>query len=87
SAQQDFDLMLSDLGLPDGTGLDLLREMRAHGLALPAIALSGYGQDVDIQQSRAVGFFAHLTKPVSISKLQQTMAKFIEDCSRPEDGK
>jgi len=40
-----FDIMISDLGLPDGTGLDLMRRVRQKGLRIPGIALSGYGQE------------------------------------------
>lgn len=76
SRQQVFDLLLSDLGLPNGSGLDLMRELRAQGFQMLAIALSGFGQDADIQQSLAAGFLAHLTKPVRIPKLKEAIAKF-----------
>jgi len=60
-----FDLLLSDLGLPDGSGHDLIRELRERGHKFPAIALSGYGQEEDISRSYQAGFAAHLTKPAS----------------------
>lgn len=60
-----FDLLVSDLGLPDGSGHDLMRELRARGHKFPGIALSSYGQEDDIQRSREAGFAAHLTKPAS----------------------
>ncbi len=67
-----FDLVISDLGLPDGSGLDLMRELSdRHGLR--GIALSGYGMDEDIRRSRDAGFIAHLTKPVSLQTLQDTI--------------
>jgi signal transduction histidine kinase len=67
-----FDLVISDLGLPDGSGLDLMRELSdRHGLR--GIALSGYGMDEDIRRSRDAGFTAHLTKPVSLQTLQETI--------------
>ena len=59
-----FDLLVRDLGLPDRTGLELLRELRGRGERLPAIALSGYGQERDIERSREAGFAEHLVKPV-----------------------
>ena len=71
---QTFDLLLSDLGLPDGTGLDLMRALRAQGSTLPGIALSGYGQEQDIVQSRGAGFAAHLVKPVDLPQLEKVMA-------------
>jgi two-component system CheB/CheR fusion protein len=43
AGEKTFDLLLSDLGLPDGSGLDLMRGLRARGLKLPGIAISGYG--------------------------------------------
>ena len=73
--QQTFDLMLSDLGLPDGSGLDLMRALRAKGINLPGVALSGYGQEADLQASREAGFVAHLVKPVNLPKLKQEIAK------------
>ncbi len=65
AGQQAFDLLLSDLGLPDGSGHDLMRQLRQRGHKFPGIALSGYGQEEDIQRSREAGFAAHLTKPAS----------------------
>jgi two-component system, chemotaxis family, CheB/CheR fusion protein len=70
---QDFDLLLSDLGLPDGSGLTLMQELRARGHTLPGIALSGYGQDSDIEQSKEAGFLVHLTKPASPRQLQEAI--------------
>jgi len=63
--QHAFDLLLSDLGLPDGSGHDLMRRLRQRGQTFPGIALSGYGQVEDIQRSHEAGFAAHLTKPAS----------------------
>ena len=75
--EQTFDLMLSDLGLPDGSGVDLMRRLRAKGVQLPGIVLSGYGQEKDIQASREAGFTAHLSKPVSLSKLKEEIARIV----------
>jgi DNA-binding response OmpR family regulator len=75
AAKNDFDLLVSDLGLPDGSGLDLMRELRARGHKFPAIALSGYGQEKDIAQSAGAGFHMHLVKPVDIDRLLQAVAK------------
>ena len=69
----DFDLLISDLGLPDGSGLDLMRQLRARGLRWPAVALSGYGQEKDLEQSRSAGFQLHLVKPVDISRLMEAI--------------
>ena len=67
-----FDFVISDLGLPDGSGIDLMRELSArHGLR--GIALSGYGMEEDVRQSLEAGFERHLTKPVSLPQLQATL--------------
>ncbi len=79
AAAQPFDLLLSDLGLPDGSGLDLMRMLRAQGLARPGIALSGYGQEADIQASRAAGFALHLVKPVTMPRLADAIASVVAD--------
>ncbi len=66
----DFDLIVSDIGLPDGTGLDLIRRSVARRGRVPAIALTGYGMEEDIRRSREAGFTAHLTKPIDFSRLE-----------------
>jgi two-component system CheB/CheR fusion protein len=67
-----LDLVVSDLGLPDGSGLDLMRELvRRYGLK--GIALSGYGMEEDLHKSREAGFARHLTKPVSLQTLQTAL--------------
>jgi CheY-like chemotaxis protein len=65
---------MSDLGLPDGSGLDLMRELSsAYGLR--GIALSGFGMDSDLEESRAAGFSRHLTKPIDVATLRATLAE------------
>jgi PAS domain S-box-containing protein len=73
--QQEFDLLISDLGLPDGSGVDLMREVRQRGYRLPGIALTGYGQQEDVQRTRQVGFATHLTKPVELEQLERAIAQ------------
>jgi PAS domain S-box-containing protein len=63
-----LDLVISDLGLPDGTGHELMAKI-SEKQNLPGIALSGYGTDADITRSREAGFSAHLTKPIDIELL------------------
>ena len=75
AANQTFDLLISDVGLPDGTGMDLMRELRrVHGEALRGIALSGYGMEEDITRSRDAGFDEHLTKPVDMATLEAVIS-------------
>jgi DNA-binding response OmpR family regulator len=84
---QQFDLMLSDLGLPDGSGLDLLRALRGRGHLFPAIALSGYGQEQDIAQSLAAGFAQHLTKPVNMPRLIEAVTAQVSNAARAAEAK
>jgi CheY-like chemotaxis protein len=55
AASEPFDVLLSDLGLPDASGHELMRQLVARGQRLPAIALSGYGMASDVAQSRQAG--------------------------------
>jgi signal transduction histidine kinase/CheY-like chemotaxis protein len=59
-----IDLLVSDIGLPDGSGLDLIRAL-GERWGIRGIALSGYGTEEDVQRSREAGFLRHLTKPVT----------------------
>ena len=65
---QVFDLLLIDLGLPDQDGRDLLRSARAV-CAAPAIALTGFGMDGDLDSCKAAGFAKHLVKPIAFDAL------------------
>jgi PAS domain S-box-containing protein len=73
--RQRFDLLVSDIGLPDGSGLDVMRQVKAEqGIA--GIALSGYGQDDDKRRSREAGFTEHLVKPVNFQILHDVIKRF-----------
>ena len=74
----ELDLLLSDIGLPDGTGLDLIRQIRLRH-KIPAIALTGYGMDDDIARCKDAGFDGHLTKPVSFEKLDAIIGQFTQN--------
>jgi signal transduction histidine kinase len=67
-----FDLIISDLGLPDCSGHELLTRLRAIRFT-PAIALSGYGMEADLLGSKAAGFEEHLTKPIDFDQLMRTV--------------
>ena len=75
-----FDILISDLGLPDGSGHDLMRDL-ARTNPIPGIALSGYGMDDDIQNSIAAGFARHITKPVNWQELNEAIQKVAEERS------
>jgi DNA-binding response OmpR family regulator len=73
-----IDLILSDLELGDGTGLDLLRSM-GQGRSVPAIALSGYGSEEDRKMCLQAGFETHLTKPVETRQLDEAIRSVIQN--------
>ena len=76
AATARFDIVVSDLGLPDGTGYDLMKQLRdLHGLK--GIALSGYGMEQDQQRSRDAGFLAHVIKPVNVSELMTVIQRIV----------
>jgi two-component system, chemotaxis family, CheB/CheR fusion protein len=67
------DVVVSDIGLPDGSGLELVQRLRERQ-PVRAIALSGYGTEADKAAARAAGFSAHLTKPVAIEQILRAIA-------------
>ena len=72
----EFDLLISDIILEDGTGFDLIKEVRQHS-QIPAIAMSGFGSKRDIQLSIASGFNVHLTKPVQLPELESAIQELL----------
>lgn len=81
TAQESFHVLISDVGLPDGTGHDLMRQIRSSAAAAPeqarmhAIAVSGYGMEEDLQKSRDAGFDDHLVKPIGIQQLRDAIGR------------
>ncbi len=80
----DFDLVISDLGLPDESGLDLMRKLKKLRPQIRGICLSGYGMEEDRQACKEVGFMEHLTKPVEITSLEMAIQKISR---QGQDGK
>ena len=70
-----IEVLISDIGLPDGNGYDLMTELSAAG-PLHGIALTGYGMDHDLAASRRAGFSTHLTKPVRIQMIAEALSAF-----------
>jgi CheY-like chemotaxis protein len=79
--REPFQVLISDIGLPDEDGYRLLRRVRmlsnACGGDIPAIALTGYGGHDDRAQARAGGFEAHLTKPVAIDEMLAAIVRVL----------
>ncbi len=68
-----FDLIISDVGLPDGNGVSLMHGIRPF-CNTPAIALTGFSSEDDIARCKRAGFNLHLTKPVGGQDLQNAIA-------------
>jgi CheY-like chemotaxis protein len=73
-----YDLLISDIGLPDGSGVDLIRQLRQNANPIRALALSGFGMEDDIRRSKEAGFQDHLTKPVSFTRLQEVISELMD---------
>lgn len=69
-----FDVLVSDIGLPDGSGLELMRQLLTRR-PVKGIALSGFGMEEDVNRSREAGFAEHLTKPIDLKQLEAAIAR------------
>jgi CheY-like chemotaxis protein len=72
-----FDVLISDIGLPDGDGWELLKQLRADRPSVKAIAMSGYGMRADLDRSKAAGFGAHIIKPFGPVELDNAVKKVL----------
>jgi CheY-like chemotaxis protein len=68
STEEEFDVLVSDLALPDSTGIDLIQRLQSNRPVL-GIALTGFGMEDDIRKAREAGFRHHLVKPIDLNKL------------------
>jgi DNA-binding NtrC family response regulator len=75
-----FDLVISDIGLPDESGLELMRKLWGKH-QLRGICISGYGMDEDVERSLEAGFVEHLTKPINFARLENAILR----ATRAED--
>src|ERR1700682_6245758 len=74
---ENFDLIISDIGLPDRSGYELMRELHA-SKGLRGIALSGFGTEHNVSKAREAGFSEHLTKPINFERLEEAIRSLIE---------
>ena len=77
-SKRKFNLLISDIGLPDGNGCELMEELKGN-THLKGIALTGYGMEHDVSRSYAAGFAAHLTKPVRMESLDDALSVALRD--------
>ena len=73
-SKSSFDVILCDIALPDETGWDLMKKVRATNKKICGVALTAYSSDVDRQLSRAAGFNFHLTKPPDTDRLHAVIS-------------
>jgi two-component system CheB/CheR fusion protein len=78
AGRNQFDLLISDIALPDGTGMELMSCLRAIS-GLRGIAISGFGMNGDIEKSLQAGFSEHLIKPVKLEKLEAAIDRVMND--------
>ncbi len=77
SGGSSSDLLISDIELPDGSGLDLMQELAASGQVTVGLAMSGFGSEDDIHQSLLAGFAEHLTKPLDLPRLEAVLQRIL----------
>ncbi len=77
-----FDLLVSDIELPDGTGLELFHG-RGGGRKLPGIAISGFGSEEDLQPSASARFAEHLTKPIDLNQMESAIRRVTSRTTSP----
>jgi hypothetical protein len=82
---EHVDVIVSDIGLPDGNGFDLMRELRTK-TNRPAIALTGFGMESDVKASEDAGFDLHLTKPIDIEQLLTAIEGLSSKARRARSG-
>jgi signal transduction histidine kinase len=76
AVRNKFDLLISDIALPDGSGMDLMMQLRAIS-SIPGIAISGFGNNGDIERSLQAGFSEHLIKPIKLDSLEAAIERAI----------
>lgn len=72
ASQNSYDVIVSDVGLPDASGYELMAEMRTR-YSMKGIAVTGSNRASDVERGREAGFSMHLTKPVSVRKLEAAL--------------
>jgi CheY-like chemotaxis protein len=75
-----LDVLVSDIGMPESNGLDLIQHIRSNGFSakeLPAIALTAYAQESDVQQVLLAGFQLHVPKPIDPNVLTRLISNLV----------
>ncbi len=83
----EFDLLISDIGLPDRSGYELMAELAA-SRSLRGIALSGFGMENDVSRAHEAGFSDHLTKPINFERLEEVIHNLLQpEPATPSEGR
>jgi two-component system CheB/CheR fusion protein len=71
AGESDFDVVVSDISMPEMDGFEFLRRLRGiqRHASVPVLAVTGFGRDEDVQRAKEGGFFAHISKPVDLEQL------------------
>ena len=87
AAENDFDVILSDISMPEMDGFEFLQRLRqVDGRQhIPVIAITGFGRSADIERARTAGFYAHLTKPLNLQTLAEVLQQLLEFKVNPDD--
>jgi CheY-like chemotaxis protein len=83
----EFDVLISDIGLPDGDGWELMKRLREQIPGMKAIAMSGYGMRADLEKSKAAGFASHLIKPFGPAELDAALKKVLANHGEEKVGR
>jgi DNA-binding response OmpR family regulator len=81
AANEEFDVVISDIALPDGSGLELMRKLH-ESRGVEGIALSGFGSETDVIASRRAGFKEHITKPADVRRLLAAIERVAANYTR-----
>lgn len=80
--QGNVGFLISDLGLPDGNGCELMSELRQR-FGISGVAITGYGMETDLSRTQQAGFALHLIKPVAMGDLERALALARIECLAP----
>jgi CheY-like chemotaxis protein len=83
AGKEPFDLIICDIGLPDASGYELMKEIKSR-YPMKGIAMSGYGMDEDLQKSREAGFSDHIVKPANVAQLERSIRRLRENVVRSQ---
>jgi len=84
AAENEFDVILSDISMPEMDGYEFLQRLRKIDgrQNVPVIAITGFGRNADIARARAAGFYSHLTKPLNL----QVLTDVLQQLANERDG-